>query len=417
MTADSTLDDLKAFVQTSIPGSSVAIGTGGRLQVTSGVGTDQEATALSLTTGGAAALFDATFASSTSTRAATGLGTIQADDTLHLTVGSLSYDVAVKAGWSMDRVAAEINAANGGISAATAGGRLRLNGVETGATNVISVSSTGTTAADLGLVHAGTAQDAIVNVDGQDVTTSSNTTTDVIPGATMTLLATSTTATSATTDPKFIDPDEATNRVQKMVDAYNQVMLAIDGQVTEKHVVNAKTSADKLSGVLFGDSTLNGIRATMQNAMADLVGGIAVGKNIAKSIGLGTAAFDQNAGAGSLDGQLQFDAATFKKALADDPDSVKILLTNDGTTRTSDGLAQRLSDLATSYTSTNGGLKAKIDGSDDEIKRINEQIDRMQARIDAERTRLTTQFTAMETAMSQLKSSQAQMQSQLSSLG
>ena len=97
--ATTTLDGLRAFVETSIPGSAVKVDTGGRLTVTSPPGTDQEVTALSLSTGGAAPLFDTAFSSSTATVAASGVGAIQANDVLHLAVGTLSFDgVPVLAG-------------------------------------------------------------------------------------------------------------------------------------------------------------------------------------------------------------------------------------------------------------------------------------------------------------------------------
>ena len=115
VTSASTLDDLRNWVQTSLPGSTVSFGTGGRLTVTSPAGTDQEITALSLSTGGTAAGFDAQFASSTATATASGLGKVQADDTLHVTAGTLSYDVAVKAGWTMTQVAQAINGAHGSV--------------------------------------------------------------------------------------------------------------------------------------------------------------------------------------------------------------------------------------------------------------------------------------------------------------
>ena len=58
VTATSTLDDLKAWVQGQVPGSTVTVETGGRIRVKSPVGTDQELTSLSLSTAGAAAGFE-----------------------------------------------------------------------------------------------------------------------------------------------------------------------------------------------------------------------------------------------------------------------------------------------------------------------------------------------------------------------
>ena len=153
-------------METSVPGASVKLDTGGRITITSPSGTDQEVTGLSLSTGGAAPLFDTQFASSTQTRAAAGIGTIQANDTLTLTAGTLTFDVAVTAGMTMQQVAQAINAANGGVSAAVTDGRLRVAGTGTGAAAQVSIASAGATAGQLGLVNTVDAADAQVEVDG-----------------------------------------------------------------------------------------------------------------------------------------------------------------------------------------------------------------------------------------------------------
>ena len=74
---------MRALVATSVPGAKVTVESGGRMTITSPPGTDNEVTGLSLSTGGAAPLFDTAFASSTQTQAASGIGSFQADDTLH----------------------------------------------------------------------------------------------------------------------------------------------------------------------------------------------------------------------------------------------------------------------------------------------------------------------------------------------
>lgn len=412
VTATTTVDDLRGFVQTAVPGGDVRLGAGGRLEITSPIGTDQEVTALSLSTSGAAPLFDAAFASSTATRAAAGLGKVQANDTLTVTAGTVAFDVAVTAGMTMAEVAAAINSAQGPATAAVAGGRLRVAGAQTGAANQVTVTSVGSAATNLGLASVVDAQDAIVNVDGADLTTASNESTDVIPGATLSLRRTSTAATSATTDPTNVDGDEGSRRVQAFVDAYNSVMTTINSDVTEKSVRDPKTRLDQMKGTLYASSALNTIRSSLRGAMMDTVSGLSSGRSLAKDVGLGTAAFGTG-GAAALTGELTFDPAKLKSLFDQDKEAVRAIFASDGSTSAGDGLAQRISDMALSFTRSDGPVRAAMDGSDEEVKRINDQIDRMERRVTSERTRLEAQFLAMERIVSQLNSNSSNALAQL----
>lgn len=415
VTATTTVDDLRGFVETAVPGGTVRIAAGGRLEITSPLGTDQEVTALALSTGGAAPLFDAAFATSTSTRAASGLGRVQANDTLTVTAGTVAFDVAVTANMTMEQVAAAINAANGPASAAVAGGRLRIAGKETGAANQVTVTSAGSGAVDLGLATVVDAVDAIVSVDGSDMLSASNEATEIVPGATITLRATSTAATSATTDPTFVDPDEATKRVQAFADAYNAVVSSINADVTEKSVRDPQTRTDQMKGTLFASSTLNTIRTSLRGAVMDTVAGLSSGRNLAKDIGIDTGAFGGTGNASALTGEISFDSAKLKALFAQDKEAVRAIFAADGSSTSGDGIAQRVSDLALSFTRTDGMLKAAMDGSDAEVKRINEQIERMERRVESERVRLEAQFLAMERIVSQLNSNSSNALSQLAS--
>ena len=148
VTATSTLDDLRTWIQGQVPGSSVSIETGGRIRIKSPVGSDQEMTSLALSTGGAAAAFDTAFGSSTQVGpAATGDGKIDADDTLHITAGGVTANVVLTAGMSMAQVAAAVNATNGGVIATVVDGKLRVSAKDTGATaGTVSITSDGATA-------------------------------------------------------------------------------------------------------------------------------------------------------------------------------------------------------------------------------------------------------------------------------
>ncbi len=406
ITATSTLDDLKGWLQGQLPGSTITVASGGRLSIQSPSGADQEITALALSTGGAASLFDGTFATSSAVQAASGVGKVQVDDTLHITAGSLTFDVAVKAGWTMQAVAQAIVNANGNVSAGVVDGKLRVSSKDTGATNGrVTVTSTGTTVTDLGLARTVTATSAVVTVDGADQTSESNTTSTLLPGATLTLKKSMTTAATATTDPKYVDPDEAATRAQAFVTAYNDVLDTMLAKVREQKVPKATTLADKQAGLLFNDSGLQDVIDSFRSALQQTVAGLAPDKNLAALAGIssGSATGDAKTSQDALDGRLSFDKTKFMQMFSSDREGLHAIVGQNGGTSATDGFAQRISDLANNFTKSGGSIFEAMAGEDAKIKDLNDQIDRMNTRIDAKQASLQAQFIAMESAISQLQ--------------
>jgi flagellar hook-associated protein 2 len=418
VTATSTLDDLKTWVQGQVPGSTVTIETGGRIRVKSPVGTDQELTSLALSTSGAATGFDTAFGSSSAVgAAATGIGKVPANDTLHIIAGGVTANVVVTAGQTMAQVAAAVNSTNGGVIATVVDGRLRISAKDTGATGgLVGITSDGTTAADLGFTKIVNAQNAIVGIDGVDQESERNTSSTLIAGSTLVLKQTSALATTASTDPTFVDPDDASQRASDFVDAYNSITDAVNSAVSEQKVRDATTLTDMMKGTLFNSSTLQSIRSSLRDAMAGVVAGLAPGGNLAGDIGISTGTAASTLDQDAIAGRLKFDADKFAAAFSANRDNVKELLTRDGPTASDDGFGQRISDLTASFTKSGGLIAAAIDGSTDQVKRLQDQIDAMNTRLAAREEALRAQFTAMETAIAQLKSSGDSLSSALSSL-
>ncbi len=412
VTATTTVDDLRGFVQTAVPGGDVRLGAGGRLEITSPIGTDQEVTALSLSDERRrAALRRRVRELDRDARGGgprQGAGERHADrDRRHRRIRR-GRDGGHDDGRGRGRDQLRAGSRDGGRRRRPA----CVAGAQTGAANQVTVTSVGSAATNLGLASVVDAQDAIVNVDGADLTTASNESTDVIPGATLSLRRTSTAATSATTDPTNVDGDEGSRRVQAFVDAYNSVMTTINSDVTEKSVRDPKTRLDQMKGTLYASSALNTIRSSLRGAMMDTVSGLSSGRSLAKDVGLGTAAFGTG-GAAALTGELTFDPAKLKSLFDQDKEAVRAIFASDGSTSAGDGLAQRISDMALSFTRSDGPVRAAMDGSDEEVKRINDQIDRMERRVTSERTRLEAQFLAMERIVSQLNSNSSNALAQL----
>ncbi len=418
VTASSTLDDLKTWAQSQVPGSTVTVETGGRIRVKSPVGTDQELTSLSLSTAGAAAGFDTAFGSSAAVgAAATGIGKVPADDVLHVTAGGVTANVVITAGQTMAQVAAAVNATNGGVIATVVDGKLRVSAKDTGATGgLVGITSDGATAGALGFTKIVNAQNAIVGIDGVDQESERNTTTTLIAGATLVLTQTSALATTASTDPTYVDPDDAAKRASDFVDAYNSIIDSVNTKVSEKKVRDATTLGDMMKGTLFNSSALQTVKSGLRDALAGIVTGLAPGKNLAADLGISTGTAASTLDQDAIAGRLKFDGAKFAAAFTTDRDNVKELLTRDGATAADDGIAQRISDLTAGFTKTGGLIAAAIDGSTSQVKRLQDQIDNMNVRLQAREDALRRQFTAMETAIAQLKSSGDSLSSALASL-
>ena len=418
VTVTSTLDDLKTWAQGQLPGTTVTVETGGRIRVKSPVGTDQQLTSLALSTAGAAAGFDTAFGSSAAIGpAATGIGKVPAADTLHITAGGVTANVVITAGQTMAQVAAAVNATNGGVIATVVDGRLRLSAKDTGATGgLASITSDGATAASLGFTRTVDAQNAIVAIDGVDQQSERNTTTTLIAGSTLVLKQTSALATTAGTDPTYIDQDDASQRASNFVDAYNSIIDAVNSDVGEQRVRGATTLSDMMKGTLFNSSALQTVKSGLRDAMASAVVGLVPGKNLVADLGISTGTAAATLNREAIAGRLKFDASKFAASFATDRDSVKDLLIRDGATAAGDGIAQRISDLTQGFTKTGGLIAAAIDGSNDQVKRLQDQITSMNVRLQAREDALRKQFTAMERTIAQLKSSGDGLASSLSSL-
>ena len=109
-------------------------------------------------------------------------------------------------------------------------------------------------------------EDATVEIDGVEVTDSSNKITDVIDGVTLTLKQEDT-GTTITLDIDH-DTDSIKSNIIDLVDTYNAVMSYIDTQF------NYDEEAEKTGGVLFGDSTLSSVKSDIVSLLTDSVWGV-----------------------------------------------------------------------------------------------------------------------------------------------
>ena len=168
------------------------------------------------------------------------------------------------------------------------------------------------------------ATDAKFNLDGLDLTRSSNTVSDAIPGATFTLLAGATTSgtppvtTPATTSLNVSqDTSSVVGAVQAFVTAYNAAQSFVNSQNTASagQLGNDGSTGNVTTNPLFGDSTLNNIQSHLSSALNAVAG-----KTTLTSIGVTT----------GTDGALSLNTATLTAALQTNPTAVTSLFGQSG---------------------------------------------------------------------------------------
>jgi flagellar hook-associated protein 2 len=176
--------------------------------------------------------------------------------------------------------------------------------------------------------------------------------------------------------------------------------------VNEKKVANPTTDADRAQGDLAGDPSLTSLLGQLREGLGSAFTGAPSGMTTLAQAGLSTGAA---VGTGQLnqaaiDGQLTLDPDTLATQLASQFQNVKNLFTNSTGSYGSEGVAQRLNGILSSYSGTKGVLTGEISGEATLIASLNQQKADWDTRLADKQTALQQKFTAMETALSSLQS-------------
>lgn len=275
-------------------------------------------------------------------------------------------------------------------------GRIRLTDATGGASRLsMSMSVTHANGATGSLGSASTSvtgrsralqvgQDAVIRVDGREVTRSTNTITDAIAGVTLSL----STAEPGTGIDVTIDRDVkgTVDSVQKFVDSYNEIRKFFDDQRA-------------IDAPLYSDTLLRGVVGTFQDALrTDVTANTTYNKLTIAGVTL-----DRN-------GTLTFNQDTFKKGLADKPGEIEALFGFSGV-----GQAfVTASDNATQYGI--GTISAQLKNINQTTILLKKREADAQKRIEIKRDQLVAQFTRMEEAMNRLKSQSSSLLSSVQGL-
>ncbi|MGQ0632577.1 MAG: flagellar filament capping protein FliD [Sporichthyaceae bacterium] len=256
--------------------------------------------------------------------------------------------------------------------------RIQVTAKDTGAADVFTLNGLGTTT----LVRQGT--DAKIDLGGGlEVTSATNTFTDVLPGTSFTVSK----VESGVSVIAEASPESLADRMAAMVSSANSAL-------SEAARVSAYDPVAKRGGPLTGDSTVRSLTAATLGVTSTVVPD-------AGAVGDAGLALDRN-------GKLTFDRAKFLALMATDPERAQAL---------SIGVAGALAATASAATdATSGSLTVAIQGRESTIKDLGTRIESWDQRLTMRKAALQRQFSAMETALSGLKSQSSWLSGQLASL-
>ncbi|HEY6359609.1 MAG TPA: flagellar filament capping protein FliD [Vicinamibacterales bacterium] len=322
------------------------------------------------------------------TEVATG-GTL----TLTPSGGGAATVITVSASTSLQQLADQINAATDSPAAAsvvqTSPGvyKLVLSGRETGTTSDFTVTSamTGGTGVAFEAVNTQDAIDAEFTVNGLDVTSASNTVSDVIAGVTLSL----TRKDPATTVTVKVDRDndKAKALINKFISAYNDLQTFAKDQATAAIAGKASIGRDPL---------LRGLRDALRSASMDEYSGGTLTR--LAEIGVG---FD-------MSGKMILDSDVFNSAISASPAAVQTLVsgaTGDG------GAFGAFATLVEDYTEAGGLVALTRQRIDEQVTGIGKRLDTMESALALRKASLQREYIAADLAMTRLKAQSASLSS------
>jgi flagellar hook-associated protein 2 len=230
----------------------------------------------------------------------------------------------------------------------------------------------------------------------------SNTVENAIPGVKLAFKSTTSAPVTINIGSPGLDQDKVKGEIQDFVNAYNNLITAVNAKTTEKRDPKATTTTDLNKGTLFGDTTLTGMVSHLRSMSA-------TNDPLASFDGLAELGITTGKAGASTDdsklGKLTIDTAKLSDLLASDPTNVKKLLGD---------FSKKIGDYVDGQ---NKVLDGRVSSDDSQLRSLTDELKRTDDALDLKQKRLEAQFAAMETALSQAQSQQSWLQGQIASLG
>ncbi|WBM34501.1 MULTISPECIES: flagellar filament capping protein FliD [Pseudomonas] len=315
---------------------------------------------------------------------------------LSISQNGKTYKLTVGDGATLQTVRDQINKELGGdglsanIVSGKDGARLVLGSTTTGAGSDISVSGIaeleidGTQSmADNGAGYIDSvAKDALIKIDGLEVSSASNTVKDAVSGLTLELTGKS--AENVTTRVTVAgNNDGLKTSVQSFVDAYNTLQKAITSLTSTSQDEDGNT----ILGSLTNDPTTRSLLADIRGVLSEVGSGDRL--TTLGQLGINT----------QKDGTLEFNSTKFTAALNDKKLGPEIQELFTGT----DGVFERMKKAIDPYNATDGSLASRKSSLDKIAKNLSDQQAALDRRTESLTESLTKKYVALDTALGKMK--------------
>jgi flagellar hook-associated protein 2 len=247
--------------------------------------------------------------------------------------------------------------------------------------------------------------DAVLTVDGLDITSSSNTVTDAIGGVTLNLMETS---SSAATLSLQNDTTAVKTKLQTLVTTYNDAMSLLD------EVTNPASTLETYGATLVGNSTVRTIRDTLRGFMTTVSTTPSTdgSYNYLVDIGLTMDRY----------GKLSIDKTTLDTALSSYYSDVVYVMTGDQDalsvydTTTAAGIAGEASRTLYTMLSSSGSVTVESTNATTRIAKYQADLTALEDRMQRLLERYTKQFSSMDSIVGGTKSTQTGLKSSFDGL-
>jgi flagellar hook-associated protein 2 len=315
-----------------------------------------------------------------------------------------SFSVAIEPTDSLSAIATKINSSSGnaGVTATViksdAGSRLIFTSTDTGTDNQITMSATDTSGTGLSDMFNGTnlvtlqdAKTSIIYVDGQKLTSQSNTIDDAITGVTLSLTKADVGSTSTLSIAQ--DTDSVKSNIESFVSAYNALITSMD-KLSSFDVDEGTASA------LQGDSIIRSLESQLRKTVSERVSVDGV-ESALYELGITT----------DSDGKLSIDDTKLSDAVSNNMSLVEGVFSTSGT-----GLANQFDDLVERYTKSGGIIDSRNNTYTSQTSRLTDQREAFTLKMEQLEARLLKQFNAMDLIVSQLNAQSSSLTNSLASL-
>lgn len=264
------------------------------------------------------------------------------------------------------------------------GSHLVLTSDKTGTDSGITLTDlSGNVNSTLAMTNVTVAKNAVFSIDGNTVTSQSNTIENAIEGVTINLIAKGALEGSLAIEN---DSESVKKSVQGFVDAYNKMTT---------------TFKDLRAGKLSGDNVVLSMESQFRNVFNTTPTGLPTSLKYLSDIGIST----------NKAGELTLNTTKLDSKLKLDFDGISQLLAND-----SQGYVFRLESAANNFLTTNGLIASRKETLNSQSEGIKDRISNTTYRMELIEKRYRTQFASLDGLMSNLSATGSFLTQQLSSL-